>query len=125
MKSFVEKLLHTAYQMIFPTPDGYIQVMIRTITYLEAFGDEIYMHLIDDDSKQLKLPLYQLEDMLKDYQFIRIGKSFIVNIVKIKTIKTSFNAKLLLELVDGTKLEVSRSYVKSFKLALGLLKKED
>lgn len=125
LKALVLSLIESSYQMLFATPDGYIQVMINTITYIEAFGDEVYMHLKDDYSKLIKEPLYQLEAKLAPYHFVRIGKSFIVNITKIKTIKTSFNAKLGLELVDSTHLEVSRSYVKSFKQALGILKKED
>lgn len=125
LKALVLSLLETSYQMLFQAPDGYIQVMVKSITYIEAFGDEVYMHFSDDVSRLIKEPLYQLEKTLAPYHFIRISKSFIVNITKIKSIKTSFNAKLGLELVDNTHLEVSRSFVKSFKQALGILKKED
>lgn len=125
IQAFVEKLMLSSYQIFFPTPDGYLQVQVKTITYLEAFGDEIYMHFDKQESQLIRQPLYQLEEKLKPYHFIRIGKSFIVNITKIRYIRTSFNAKLDLELVDGTHLEVSRSFVKTFKDALGILKKED
>ncbi len=122
---FVEKLMLTSYQLIFPTPEGFLQVHVKHVTYLEAFGDDIYMHFDKDQSQLIRQPLYQLEDKLKPFHFIRIGKSFIVNITKIRYIRTSLNAKLDLELIDGTHLEVSRSFVKSFKHALGILKKED
>ena len=125
LKALVETLMLKSYQLFFPTPEGYIQVQTNEITYLEAFGDDIYMHLNQDASELIRQPLYQLEEMLKPYHFIRIGKSFIVNITKIKYIRTSFNAKLDLELISGTHLEVSRSFVKDFKRALGILKKED
>ncbi|HAX02595.1 MAG: hypothetical protein A2Y45_01855 [Tenericutes bacterium GWC2_34_14] len=125
LKALVESLMLKAYQLLFPTPDGYIQVQAKQIMYLEAFGDDIYMHLDQGASELIRQPLYQLEEMLKPYHFIRIGKSFIVNITKIRYIRTSFNAKLDLELISGTHLEVSRSFVKDFKRALGILKKED
>jgi DNA-binding LytR/AlgR family response regulator len=70
-------------------------------------------------------PLYQLEALLKPYHFVRIGKSFIVNITKIRYIRTGFNAKLDLELVTHEHLTVSRSFVSDFKNALGIQKKED
>ncbi|HCZ24419.1 MAG TPA: hypothetical protein DHV05_06180, partial [Acholeplasmataceae bacterium] len=94
----VESLMLKAYQLLFPTPDGYIQVQAKQIMYLEAFGDDIYMNLDQGASELIRQPLYQLEEMLKPYHFIRIGKSFIVNITKIRYIRTSFNAKLDLEL---------------------------
>ena len=68
----------------------------------------------------IKQPLYQLEEILKPYYFVRIGKSFIVSVSKIKYIKTTINAKLDLELINGVHLEVSRSFVKKFKNALGI-----
>ncbi|MDY0074443.1 MAG: LytTR family DNA-binding domain-containing protein [Acholeplasmataceae bacterium] len=125
LKALIERLLLESSQMLFPTPDGYVQIQTKQITFLEAFGEEIYMHLEHDSSMLIRQPLYQLEEKLKLYHFIRIGKSFIVNIKKIRYIRTSFNAKLDLELIDGTHLEVSRSFVKSFKYALGMLKKEE
>jgi len=83
------------------------------------------MHLDHQPSQLIKQPLYQLEEMLKPYHFLRIGKSYLVNMTKIRYIRTSFNAKLDLELICGTHLEVSRSFVKDFKYALGIQKKEE
>lgn len=107
-------------QLVFQTPNGYVQLNVKDITYLEAYGDDIYMHGTDITNQIIKQPLYQLEEILKPYHFVRIGKSFIVNISKIRYIRTAFNAKLDIELISGTHLEVSRSFVKDFKKALGI-----
>jgi len=48
-----------------------------------------------------------------------------VNLSKIRYIRTTLNAKLDIELTSGIHLEVTRSFVKSFKNALGIQKKED
>ncbi|HOI84733.1 MAG TPA: LytTR family DNA-binding domain-containing protein [Acholeplasmataceae bacterium] len=125
LRALVEALMKESFQMLFPTPDGYLQIPLKQITYLEAFGDEIFMHLDHQPSQLIKQPLYQLEEMLKPYHFLRIGKSYLVNMTKIRYIRTSFNAKLDLELICGTHLEVSRSFVKDFKYALGIQKKEE
>lgn len=125
IESLLKRLMKEKRTMIFPTQNGYLQLNIGEITYVEAFGDDIFMHIESSQSHQIKQPLYQLEAILKPYHFIRIGKSFIVNASKIRWIRTAFNAKLDLELLDGTHLEVSRSFVKDFKNALGIQKKED
>jgi DNA-binding LytR/AlgR family response regulator len=125
IKPVLDLMAKEKSQLMLQTISGWMQVYVNEITYLEAFGDEIYMHVDQLESQIIKQPLYQLEQLLKPYHFVRIGKSFIVNMTKIRFIRTAFNAKLDLELVDGTHLEVSRSFVKDFKNALGIQKKED
>jgi DNA-binding LytR/AlgR family response regulator len=110
--------------IVLETTQGWVQLDALEMMYLESFGDEIYMHTTHE-SQRIKQPLYQLEEMLKPYAFVRIGKSFIVNMNKIRYIRTGFNAKLDLELTDGTHLEVSRSFVNTFKNALGIRNKEE
>jgi DNA-binding LytR/AlgR family response regulator len=112
-------------QVLFQTPNGYVQLQVRDITYLEAYGDDIYLHGDEITNQVIKQPLYQLEEILKPYHFVRISKSYIVNISKIRYIRSGFNAKLDIELITGDHLEVSRSFVKDFKNALGIQKKED
>ena len=125
VQPILELMAFERSQIFFQTVNGYVQLQVRDITYLEAFGDDIYMHGIDMTSQVVRQPLYQLEEILKPYHFIRISKSFIVNISKIRYIRSGFNAKLDIELITGDHLEVSRSFVKDFKNALGIQKKED
>lgn len=120
IRPILEMMAMERSQVLFQTPHGYVQLNINDITYLEAYGDDIYMHGTEITNQIIKQPLYQLEEILKPYHFVRIGKSFIVNISKIRYIRTAFNAKLDIELVSGTHLEVSRSFVKDFKNALGI-----
>lgn len=102
------------------TQHGWTMIYAKSITYIESFGEDIFIHLDKKESVQVKYPLYELENMLHKFHVVRIGKSFLVNLMKIKTIETTLNAKLELTLNDGSILEVSRSYVKRFKDALGI-----
>ncbi len=120
IRTFIESLIYESSQVLFATVDGFIQLNVREINYLESFGEEIHMHLDKTQTVILKEPLYKLEEKLKNYSFTRIGKSYIVNILKIRFIRTMSNAKLELELINGQYLQVSRSFVKSFKNALGI-----
>lgn len=120
----VKQLLSTLSSInpliIFETKDGWSQLRVNEITYLESFKDEIDIHLESKQRVSIKEPLYQLEQDLLPYHFVRVGKSFIVNLAKVVSIKTGFNAKLDLILTSGEVVEVSRSYVKSFKQSLNL-----
>ncbi len=104
----------------FETTNGWVMIYAKSITYIESFGEDIFVHLDHKETIQVKHPLYELENMLTKFHVIRIGKSFLVNLMKIKFIETTLNAKLELTLNDGSQLEVSRSYVKRFKDALGI-----
>ncbi len=108
--------------MVFPTASGWIQIHLNRVLFIESFGEEIDIHLIGQRIEKIRQPLYQLEEVLASYRFARIGKSYIVNLRKIKYISLGLNAKLNLELTDGTNLKVSRNYVKSFKKNLGIKK---
>lgn len=125
LRPILELLALEKSLVIFQTASGFVQYYASEILYLEAYGDEIYIHALNQTNQIVKQPLYQLEKILKPYYFVRIAKSYLVNITKIRYIRTSFNAKLDLELFNGDHLEVTRSFVKSFKDALGIQKKED
>ncbi|MDD2259158.1 MAG: LytTR family DNA-binding domain-containing protein [Bacilli bacterium] len=120
LKPILEYLALKNSKVMFQTVDGWVQLNVSRILFLESFKDDIQVHLIGNEHYMIKQPLYQLEEILKPYYFVRIGKSFIVSVSKIKYIKTTINAKLDLELINGVHLEVSRSFVKKFKNALGI-----
>ncbi|MFA6801273.1 MAG: LytTR family DNA-binding domain-containing protein, partial [Acholeplasmataceae bacterium] len=107
-------------QMIFPTSEGFLQVYVHKISYIESFGEDIVMHMMNKDTEMIKKPLYQIETLLKPFQFSRIGKSFIVNLRNIRYIRVTYYAKLELELLNKDIVYVSRSYVSKFKDALGI-----
>jgi len=100
--------------------DGYEVMPYSTISYFEGIGNNVYA--VNEDKKyKIKEKLYELEPKLKSQGFIRVSKSFIVNIVKIDRIQPWFNGKLLLKLsVPLAEIEVTRKYVKDFKSFLGL-----
>lgn len=124
LKPILEYLAYQKSQVMFQTNEGWVQLNVNKILFLESFKDDILVHLIGNEQYIIKQPLYQLEQILKPYFFVRIGKSFIVSISKIKFIKTTINAKLDLELINGIHLDVSRSFVKKFKNALDIQRKD-
>jgi two-component system, LytTR family, response regulator len=70
---------------------------------------------------RIKEKLYELEARLPQNRFLRVGKSYIVNIDNVNEIIPWFGRRLILRFVDGKKeIEVSRNYVKNLKEFLGM-----
>jgi DNA-binding LytR/AlgR family response regulator len=120
LKEVLSLLNNLNPMIIFESKAGWEQVSLNTITYLESIKENIIIHLENKQSISVSEPLYQLEKLLTPYHFTRIHKSFVVNLAKVASIKTGLNAKLSLNLVNGDVVEVSRSYVSSFKQTLKL-----
>ena len=67
----------------------YKQQIINTadITYIEGSGDYITIHTENNTPLQTLMSLKTIEEQLPKSQFVRVHRSFIVNVQKIKTIE--------------------------------------
>ena len=73
----------------------------------------------EDNDYLVKKPLYQIEDNL-DSNFVRVSKTTIVNLRKIKRVAPSLRGMMFIELKNGLKDNISRKYLSDFKSALDL-----
>lgn len=94
-------------------------IPLKDIIYIEGINNDTYIHTYKE-MYDIQEKLYQLEERLPDNQFIRISKSYMVSLYRIEKIKTSFQGRLKLILVNGITLDVTRHYVKAFKHVLGM-----
>lgn len=90
--------------------------------------EDIFMIKVEDKQTKvfsqnaeysIKKPLYQIEESL-DSDFVRISKSTIVNLRKIKRVAPSLRGMMFIELKNGLKDNISRKYLTDFKKALDL-----
>jgi DNA-binding LytR/AlgR family response regulator len=106
--------------------DSYQIIAYPQVYYFEARGNYVFCIAAgavrnSPNEYRIKEKLYELEMRLPQNRFIRVGKSFIVNIDNISEIIPWFGRRLILRFVDGKKeIEVSRNYVKNFKEFLGM-----
>jgi len=92
--------------------------------------EDIYFFTADDNdtrcrTKQgvygVRKKLYELERTLGDRGFIRVNKSYVVNILKVSEIFPWFGGKLLLRFSDiKTDVEVSRRNTPAFREFIGM-----
>ena len=67
----------------------------------------------------IKKPLYQIEENLNS-DFVRISKTTIANLKKIKRVAPSLRGMMFIELKNGLKDNISRKYLPNFKQVLDL-----
>jgi DNA-binding LytR/AlgR family response regulator len=110
-------------------PQGYDTVLNEEASnfyYFEARGNNVFCIAAGVDHKltneyRIKDKLYELEARLPQNRFLRVSKSYIVNIDNVNEIIPWFGRRLILRFVDGKReIEVSRNYVKNLKEYLGM-----
>ena len=58
---------------------------------------------------------YEIEHLPEEKQFLRVSKSVIVNLMKIKAIKPALNGRFIAVLQNGEEVIISRKYVSALK----------
>jgi DNA-binding LytR/AlgR family response regulator len=100
--------------------ENYEILKVETIAFFKSDGNYVFC-LKDDEKFLINKKLYELESYLSEKGFVRISKSYLVNILWIKEICPWFGGRLLLKIRESNdEIEVSKKYVKSFKNFLGL-----
>ena len=87
--------------------------------YMIRVEDKLTKVFSQNEEYSIKKPLYQIEESL-DSDFVRISKSTIVNLRKIKRVAPSLKGMMFIELKNGLKDNISRKYLADFKKALDL-----
>ena len=91
---------------------------LTQIYYIESVDKRTFVYT-KAGCYETKYRLYELEELL-DSRFLRCAKAMIVNIRKIRSVKSELNARLRAELLNGEQIVISRGYVKELKERLGV-----
>lgn len=83
------------------------------IYYLDYVDRKLFAYT-QDGVYRLMNTLSSCEEMLWNYGFIRVSKSNLINIYKIKLLKPDMNMKVFAAFDNGERICINRSYKKSF-----------
>lgn len=92
----------------------YLSFDYEDIFYLEASGDEVKLRSRTGITKTSK-SLSSLTDALPTPPFVRIHRSYIINIEKVQIAEPAGNGRLVIHLSNGTSLITSRSGARAFR----------
>ena len=93
---------------------GNVRIFSEDVHLIESFGN-LVLTTYKGKEVRFDLKLFELEEQLHDYGYVRVSKSMLVNTQHIEAVSSSFNAKLRLHLSNGIFVDVNRSYLKTFK----------
>jgi two-component system LytT family response regulator len=98
--------------------DGEIHVMApEDILWIESDGDYVRLH-VNDKARFVRMSLHKMMEKLDPAHFVRIHRSTIVNLRHMKKASPALYGEYTVELSNGAKLKVSRTFVHDLKAHL-------
>jgi len=91
---------------------------VREIEWIDAEGDCVRVH-VGKTSYVLRETMKVLEDELDGARFVRIHRSTIVNLDKVKELQRFFRGEYIVVLYNGATLKLSRGYRDHLEAHLG------
>lgn len=93
------------------------EIPIADVYYVETVDNSVFIYG-QNKVYEAKQKLYELEGMLREKYFLRVSKSLVLNLMKIKSIKPALNGRYSAILQSGEEVIISRKYVMHLKSAL-------
>jgi two-component system LytT family response regulator len=103
-------------RLCLPTLKGFIVLKLDEIIYCEAERSYTIFHLEGKKTVTVSRPLIDYDNLLKDTTFLRIHKSFLINLHHVKEYQKGEGGMVILS--DGTEIEVSRRKKEQFLLKI-------
>jgi len=94
------------------------RVRPANIFYIETVDNKTFIYC-ESNVYESKQKLYELEE-LKMTDFLRISKSAIINLSKVKSLIPSMSGRLEAVLFNGERVVISRQYVNELKKNFGI-----
>ena len=93
------------------------EIAVLDVCYIEAVDNKVFLYT-QKQVYETRQKLYELEEFLKEKYFLRVSKSLLLNLMKVRSIKPALNGRFLAILQSGEEIIISRKYVPELKKAL-------
>lgn len=93
------------------------QIELNQILYFEAVGELVFAYT-KTQVYEIKMRLYQIEEATKHNMILRVSKSFLVNIRKIRSVRPALNGRFIATMINGEEVLISRQYAKEVSEAI-------
>jgi Response regulator of the LytR/AlgR family len=95
------------------------RVSPKEIYYIEVVDNKTFFYC-EDKVLESKQKLYELESALSNSDFLRVSKSVLLNLSKIKSLCPALSGRFEANLENNEKVIISRQYVGDLKKVLGI-----
>jgi two-component system LytT family response regulator len=96
-------------------------VPVAEIDWLEASGNYVALHVTSGKTHLVHETMTTLEERMDPAEFVRIHRSTMVRVERIKELLPHFNGEFIVVLKDNVRLKLSRTYLDKARAALGLV----
>ena len=93
-------------RLCLPTLKGFIVLKLEEIIYCEAERSYTIFHLEGNKTVTVSRPLFDYDELLKDTTFLRIHKSYLINLLHVKEYQRGEGGLVIMS--DNAEIEVSR-----------------
>lgn len=101
--------------------DDNIMTVLEESEIIRVFAENGKVFAVTENGKyMLKLRLYEVEEVLDKRYFVKISKSEIINLKRVKNFDLSITGTICVKLSDNSVTYVSRRYVNKIKCVLGI-----
>jgi two-component system LytT family response regulator len=123
-EDITETLLHnlsktgnpSAMRLCLPTMKGFIVLKLEEIIYCEAERSYTVFHLADKKTVTVSKSLIEYDNLLQDTSFLRIHKSFLINLHHVKEYQRGEGGLVIM--TDNAEIEVSRRKKEQFLMKI-------
>lgn len=96
----------SAMRLCLPTLKGFIVLKLEEILYCEAERSYTVFHLDNGKTVTVSKPLAEYDQLLQDTSFLRVHKSFLVNMLHVKEYQRGEGGVVIMS--NGAEIEISR-----------------
>lgn len=96
----------SAMRLCLPTLKGFIVLKLEEILYCEAERSYTVFHLENNKTVTVSKPLAEYDQLLQDTSFLRVHKSFLVNMMHVKEYQRGEGGLVIMS--NGAEIEISR-----------------
>ncbi len=94
-------------------------VPAKDVLYFESVDKKTFFYT-KNEVLETPMRLYEIEDKLGSCGFVRAGKSSVINLKEVESLKSDFGGKLIATLQNAEKIVISRAYAPAIKQMLGV-----
>ncbi|HSW33282.1 MAG TPA: response regulator [Steroidobacteraceae bacterium] len=94
-----------------------LRLDVSTIDWIDAAGDYMCVHAAGQ-THVLRATMRELEEMLDPQVFLRVHRSTIVNVARVRSLRPHLNGECFLKLQSGQEVKLSRSFRDKVELLL-------
>lgn len=120
VRAVAESIAESPVQILTGYKNGVVEIL-KPSELIRVFTDGgKTIAVTESGTYDLRLRLYEAEHRLRGSRFVRISKSEIVNLNKVKSFDLSFSGTICIRFSNGAVTYVSRRYVHEIKQILGV-----